>query len=97
MNYRVIFAHPSIKRNFEKTLLTASAELRDAIVRSVVNLSNNPRPHGVIKIKPPLDIYHSLAGYRIRIQNYRVFYDIDEERKTVSVIALRRRNEGTYK
>lgn len=65
-------------------------------MNAVLNLANEPRPYGVIKIKPLINIYNSLAQYRIRVGRYRIFYDIDDHRKTVSIIALRKRDEKTY-
>ncbi len=65
-------------------------------MKSVLDLAHEPRPRGVIKIKPPLDIFRCLAQYRIAVSNYRVFYDIDDGKKRVSIIALRKRNEKTY-
>ena len=97
MSYRVVFNHPTLKKNFEKMLEKISPDLRAKIIRSVMDLSENPRPQGIVKIKPPLDIHHSLAQYRVRIQNYRILYDIDDPGKIVSVIALRKRNEDTYR
>lgn len=64
---------------------------------AVLGLAHEPRPHGVIKMKPPLDVFHCLAQYRVAVDNYRIFYDIDDSKKCVSVIALRKRNEKTYR
>lgn len=66
-------------------------------MEAVEALGENPRPLGEPKIKPPLILYHFTAQYRIRVRDYRVLYDVDDTRKTVWVIALRRRNERTYR
>lgn len=96
MSYRVIFGHPALKRGFEKVFLKTPSELQTEIMIRLRALGDNPRPPGAIKLKPPLDIQNTLAQYRIRVGNFRVFYDIDDQAKTVRVIALRRRNESTY-
>ena len=64
---------------------------------AVLGLAENPRPQGVLKIKPPVAIYNFVAQYRIRIGAYRILYDIDDGRKKVCIIALRRRDEKSYK
>ncbi len=96
LSYRVIYDHPRIQKRFEKELAKVPSLVSGQIKKSVLAFAQEPRPRGVIKIKPPLDIFHCLAQYRIAVGNYRVFYDIDEGKKQVSIIALRRRNEKTY-
>ena len=97
MIYKVVFNHPALKKHFEEALFKISLAAQDEIMDAVLNLAENPRPHGVLKIKPPVDIYNFVAQYRIRIGQYRVFYDVDDAGKKVSIIALRRRDEKSYK
>ena len=54
-------------------------------------------PKGEPKIKPPLEVYSFTAQYRLTIGNHRVLYDVDDDTKTVWILALRKRNERTYK
>lgn len=96
MHYRVVYDHPRLQKHFEKELEKVPSSIRKDIMEAVLALGETPRPHGVIKIKPPLDIFHSLAQYRIVVKNHRIFYDIDDSKKQVSIIALRKRNEKTY-
>jgi len=37
------------------------------------------------------------AQYRLRIGDYRVLYDVDDERRIVWILALRKRGERTDK
>jgi len=98
LSYKVVFNHPGLKKHFGKALKKIpSSETQDEIMSAVTHLTHDPRPQGTIKIKPPIDIYNFAAHYRIRINHYRVFYDINDERKIVSIIALRKRDEKTYK
>ena len=97
MKYRVVFSSSAIERHFKRELEKIAADKQDEIMDAVLALSENQRPQGVLKIKPAVAIFHSLAQYRFRIGDHRVFYDIDERRKLVLVIALRRRNESTYR
>ncbi|HII06448.1 MAG TPA: type II toxin-antitoxin system RelE/ParE family toxin [Methanotrichaceae archaeon] len=43
------------------------------------SLSNNPRPSGCLKLR-------GREGWRIRIGDYRVIYEIDEAQQTVTVL-----------
>ena len=66
------------------------------MMKAVEALGDNPRPWGEPKIKPPLVVYQFTAQYRLRVRDYRVLYDVDDETKTVWILALRKRNEQTY-
>jgi mRNA interferase RelE/StbE len=63
----------------------------------VSHLSSSPRPLGEPKIKPPILAHHFLAQYRVRVGDYRILYDVDDKKKTVIVLDLRKRNEKTYR
>lgn len=101
MSYSVRFPGHSIEKNFGKVLLNISQKgLQDEIVRSVNNLAVKPRPFGekpFKKLKPPVQFYQFTAQCRIRIGDYRVLYDIDDNKRIVWILALRRRSEKTYR
>lgn len=98
MKYSVRFPTVSIEKNFHKALASVSPQkLQDEIMQAVEKLGENPRPFGEPKIKPPLIVYHFTAQYRVRIRNFRVLYDVDDKNRIVWVLALRKRNEGTYR
>lgn len=67
------------------------------MMQAIEKLGKNPRPFGEPKIKPPLIVYHFTAQYRIRIRNFRVLYDVDDKNKIVWILALKKRDEKTYK
>ena len=97
MSYQVRFPNNSLERKFDKALEEVfPTKLRLEIMDAIDKLSANPRPFGNPKIKPPIEAYGFLAQYRIRIGDYRVLYDVDDERKIVWILVLRRRNERTY-
>ena len=52
-----------------------------AIKQAIIELADNPRPIGYKKLK-------IVSGYRIRVNNYRVIYDIFDNILTVEVIAV---------
>ncbi len=97
MSYKVVFNHPAIRRDIEGFLESIPPSDQNEIMEAILKLGHNPRPHGVIKIRPPVAIHHALAQFRIRQGRYRILYDIDDDRRVVSVIAVRRRREDTYK
>jgi mRNA interferase RelE/StbE len=101
MKYEVKFPSHSIEKKFEKVLLKIQpVKLQEEIMQEVNKLGLNPRPYGekpFKKLKPPIQLYQYIAQYRIRIGDYRVLYDVDDEKKIVWILVLRRRSEKTYK
>ncbi|MYJ93251.1 MAG: hypothetical protein F4038_09450, partial [Chloroflexi bacterium] len=51
--------------------------------------AGDPRPRHSLKLRDDL--------YRIRVGNWRVFYRLDTRGRTVTITAVRRRNERTYR
>lgn len=101
MKYKVRFPNSSIEKKFDKALSRISqVKLEDGIIEAVEKLADNPCPYGkkpFRKLKPPVQFYQFTAQYRIRIGDYRVLYDVDDERRIVWILALRRRGKRTYK
>lgn len=56
------------------------------IKQSISNLTINPRPQGYKKLK-------GRSGYRIRIGNYRVIYEIIDRELIIDIIALGHRKD----
>jgi len=104
VKYSVRFPSGSIEKHFRKELLTVQNDrLKEDIMSDVLNLSSNPYPYNqnnpkyFKKIKPPIEFYQMTAAYRIRVGDFRVLYDVDDSRKIVWILALRRRSEKTYR
>lgn len=101
MKYEVRFPSSSIEQKFKKELLKIhSAKLQEEILKEVEKLTDNPRPFGLKafkKLQIPTHFYEYVAQYRIRIGDYRVLYDVDDKKKIVWILALRKRSEKTYK
>ena len=97
MRYEVKFPSNPIAKKFKKTLNDISPkELQNTIREETLSLAHNPRPYSEPKIKPPLEVYSYVAQYRLRIGDYRVLYDVDDKRRIVWILAMRKRNERTY-
>ena len=96
--YKVKFPGASIEKKFYKELGRVQPKcLQDEIVGKALALARDPRPKNEPKIKPPLEIYLYTAQYRASVENYRILYDVDDNIKTVWILALRKRNERTYR
>ena len=76
--------------SFSKQALKELEKINDpfytSIKQAIINLTNNPRPNGYKKLK-------GRDGYRIRIGNYRVIYDIFDNVLTVEIITLGHRKD----
>ena len=57
------------------------------IKNEIISLSKNPRPYGAIKLI-------SEEGYRIRIEDYRVLYRINDKIKEIFIYRIKHRKEA---
>ena len=76
-----------IERAAERDLRRIPEEDFRRIIPHIKALAENPRPHGCRKIAG------SKSDWRIRIGNYRVIYEIDDESKAVRIMRVRHRRE----
>lgn len=60
------------------------------ITEATLKLEDDPRPRGCRKLR-------GLEGWRVRVGNWRVIYHIDDQENIVTVVAIRRRREDTYR
>ncbi len=60
--------------------------MANPILTAIGNLAEDPRPNGCKKLR-------GREGYRIRIGNYRVIYDVFDRQLVVDVIALGHRKD----
>ena len=100
MKYEVKFPSSSLENKFEKMLLKIPEKnIRKRIINGIEALAANPRPDGkkTKKLKPSVHLYNLTAEYRLRIGNYRVLYDIEDNKKIVWILVLRKRSEKSYK
>jgi mRNA interferase RelE/StbE len=75
-----------ILRRAQKELGDLTTEVYARVRDSIRLLAENPRPPGWIKLA-------NREGWRIRIGEYRVIYKIDDEQKTVTVLAIGHRRD----
>jgi len=77
-----------IESRAEKDLKKLGPELFTLIVAEIKNLAENPHPHNSRKITG------SINGWRIRIGDYRVLYEIDNKSKAVKVMKVKHRRDA---
>ncbi|NMG10760.1 type II toxin-antitoxin system RelE/ParE family toxin [Brasilonema sp. UFV-L1] len=76
-----------IKSKVAKQLKKLPNDIRDRINEKILELAENPRPSGVVKLEGGNDTY------RIRVGSYRVLYDVFDDVLLISVIRVGHRRE----
>jgi mRNA interferase RelE/StbE len=80
--YRIAFL-PEADRDFDKL----TPVTRQRIAPRIASLAEDPRPHGVRKL------IGSRSLYRIRVGDYRVIFEINDQAQLVTVIGVGHRRE----
>jgi mRNA interferase RelE/StbE len=62
------------------------ARTHERISRKILSFEDNPRPRGAHKLRAE-------KGYRVRVGNYRILYDVDDSKRRVTVYAVGHRRE----
>ena len=81
MSYNVLIPK-SVYKQINKLPVSAS----NPVVSKLSLLRENPRPVGSLKM-------HGSEGWRIRVGDYRIIYDIDDAGKTVVIRRVGHRRE----
>ena len=81
MKYTVL-----IERYAQKQIMKLDKKLIPGIKTVIADLANNPRPFGYKKLKGE-------DAYRIRIGDYRVIYEIDDDIILVTVVSVGHRKD----
>ena len=82
---------PAADRDIEKLKQRIRRRYFEHLRTAIRSLGNEPRPHGVRKIKG------AEKTYRIRVGNYRVVYEIYDSENLVLILQVARRAETTYR
>jgi mRNA interferase RelE/StbE len=61
--------------------------MRRRIAEAVDELAHDPRPHGYVKLTGPDELY------RIRVGDYRIVYQIEDDRLIVLVVRVGHRKD----
>lgn len=76
-----------IKRSAERDLRRLPRGLFERVNEKILALRDNPRPHGVRKLSG------ALQGWRIRVGDHRILYQIDDDEQTITIVRVRHRRE----
>ena len=76
-----------IKRSAERDLKRFPNALFLRINQHILALRDDPRPPGVRKLQGDLE------GWRVRVGDYRIVYQIDDDAKTVTIVRVRHRRD----
>ncbi|HLQ45985.1 MAG TPA: type II toxin-antitoxin system RelE/ParE family toxin [Planctomycetaceae bacterium] len=75
-----------LKRSAEKELDHLPAPVFDRIAEAILQLEADPRPQGSRKLR-------GTEGYRVRVGSYRILYTIDDDTRSVEIIAVGHRRD----
>lgn len=81
MNYKV-----EINKVARKKLDKMSDSIVAPLLKAIYNLAENPKPQGYKKLK-------GRPGFRIRVGNYRIIYEIIEDILLIEIIDLGHRKD----
>jgi mRNA interferase RelE/StbE len=82
MTYTII-----VPKVVQKQLDALPDEVYERISIKIQQLTDNPRPDGVVKLKG------SVNEYRIRVSDYRVRYEIDDQALIILLLQCRHRRD----
>lgn len=75
----------------EKSLKKIPKDYQKKIKEAVLKLEINPFSHGTIKL-----VGYPVAQFRHRVGDYRILFDIWEEKKILMILDIKRRTSTTY-
>lgn len=78
--------HVVITKSVQRTLGKLSDRLATQLEDAMLSLEDNPRPPGCKKLK-------GRAGYRIRVGDYRIIYEIQDKILVVTVLEVGNRRD----
>ncbi|MDQ2720078.1 MAG: type II toxin-antitoxin system RelE/ParE family toxin [Bacteroidota bacterium] len=76
----------NLKKQATKVLETINEPYYAKLKKAIYGLADNPRPQGYIKLR-------SRNGYRIRVADYRILYEIFDDTLSVDIINLGHRKD----
>lgn len=82
MSYAII-----ISKSVQKQIDNLPNDVILRVIEKIQNLASEPRPDGIVKLKG------SDNEYRIRIGDYRVRYEIDDQSQLVQILQCKHRKD----
>ena len=75
-----------ILRHAQKELSKIPNDIYERIKEAIIDLSENPHPSGSQKLR-------GRDGWRIRIGDYRIIYEIDEGHESITILHIGHRRD----
>lgn len=75
-----------LSKKAQKQLDKLSDNIAEPLLEAIADLEKNPRPKGYKKLK-------GRSGYRVRVGNYRIIYEIFDSKLIVDIITLGHRKD----
>ena len=75
-----------LEKSAVKSIEKLNEPIYSQLKKAILNLAKNPRPNGYLKLK-------GRDGYRIRVGDYRIIYEIIDNLLIVNVIELGHRKD----
>jgi mRNA interferase RelE/StbE len=76
-----------IREHAEKQMRRLPRNVYDLLLPRILSLGETPRPHGVKKLMGGM-------GWRIRVGNYRVIYEINDQERIVTIASVASRQSA---
>jgi mRNA interferase RelE/StbE len=83
MSYAIV-----VSKSVQKQIDNLPNDIQERIAEKIQNLADEPRPSGVVKLKG------SENEYRIRVGDYRVRYEIDDDNQIVQLLQCKHRKDA---
>lgn len=80
------------RRSAKRELFELDDDAFLRVARAILELQDKPRPRGYDKVAGRADQLRIWAG-----RDYRVLYEVDEQAGRILIVAVRKKDESTYK
>jgi len=84
-----VYQTKTASRRVEKEIADLPRQIRERVIQAVGDLATDPRPRSVRKLAGEMH-----GAWRIRVGDYRVLYDIDDDRQVIVILAVVHRREA---
>jgi mRNA interferase RelE/StbE len=81
LSYKILIERPA-----QKDLSKIPQQYQNRIIKAIQSLAKNPRPAGSKKLS-------GRDAWRIRVSNYRVIYEIHDDRLIILVVVIGHRKD----
>ena len=80
------------KRSAKRELLDLDDESFVRVVQAILALQDNPRPRGYDTVAGKSDQLRFWA-----VRDHRILYEVDAAGRKITIVAVRKKDEGTYR